>query len=111
MDRKLLQSTASRIADAAHVARDSVFVDASKAPSMPLTPSKEEMMSILVVDKEEVKEIPISKLPLIESISGFFDMLRVYTKAESRDEVERSVKKVLGDQEVLYMGWGKGHGN
>jgi HD superfamily phosphohydrolase len=110
MDRKMLQSTANRIADAAHVARDSVFVDASKAPSMPLTPSKEEMMSILVVDKEKVEEIPVSKLPLIESISGFFDMLRVYTTAESREKVERSVKKVLGDQEVLYMGGGKGHG-
>jgi HD superfamily phosphohydrolase len=110
MDRKMLQSTANRIADAAHVARDSVFVDASKAPSMPLTPSKEEMMSILVVDREKVEEIPVSKLPLIESISGFFDMLRVYTTAESREKVERSVKKVLGDQEVLYMGGGKGHG-
>jgi hypothetical protein len=62
------------------------------------------------VDKEKVEEIPVSKLPLIESISGFFDMLRVYTTAESREKVERSVKKVLGDQEVLYMGGGKGHG-
>jgi HD superfamily phosphohydrolase len=110
MDRKMLQTTAYRIADVGHVARDSVFVDASKAPSMPLTPSKDEMMSILVVDRENVQEIPVSKMPLIESISGFFDMLRVYTTAESRDKVERSVKKVLGDQEVLYMGGGKGHG-
>ena len=111
MDRRALQSLAGRIAEAAHIASDYVFVDASRVPSMPLTPSKEEMMSILVVDKESVKELPISNLPLIESISGFFDMLRVYTTAENRENVERSVKKVLGEQEMLYMGGGRGHGN
>jgi len=107
MDRKVLQSLACKISDAAHVDRDYVFVDASRAPSMPLTPSKEEMMSILVVDKESVKDMPFSHLPLIESISGFFDMLRVYTTTENREKVERSVKKVLGEQEMLYMGGGR----
>jgi uncharacterized protein len=107
MDRKALQATASRIADAAGVARDYVFVDASRAPSMPLTPSKEEMYSVLLVDKERVYEMPVSEIPLVESISGFFDMLRVYTTAENREKVERSVKKVLGYQETLYMGAGK----
>ena len=68
-------------------------------------------MSILLVDKESVKELLISHLPLIESIFAFFDMLRVYTTAENRENVERSVKKVLGDQEMLYMGSGRGHGN
>jgi hypothetical protein len=106
----VLEETTSRIADAARVHIDTVFVDASKTPSMPLTPSKEEMMSILVVGKEKVEDIHISELPLIESISGFFDMLRVYATAESRGKVERSGKKVLGDQEVLYLGGGKRHG-
>jgi len=103
-DRKALQALGKRIAEASHVAAESVFVDASRAPSMPLTPGKEEMQSILVVDKENVKEVPLSHMPLVESILGFFDMLRVYTTAESREKVERSVKKVLGDQENLFMG-------
>lgn len=110
MDRKALQATASRIADAAGVDRNHVFVDASRAPSMPLTPSKEEMYSVLVVDKSRVYDMPVSEIPLVESISGFFDMLRVYTTAENREKVERFVKKVLGEQETLYMGAGKlGH--
>ncbi|AFU59555.1 putative metal dependent phosphohydrolase [Candidatus Nitrososphaera gargensis Ga9.2] len=107
MDRKALQATAARIADAAGVDRNHVFVDASRAHSMPLTPSKEEMYSVLVVDKDRVYEMPVSEIPLVESISGFFDMLRVYTTAENRQKVERSVKKVLGEQETLYMGAGK----
>jgi len=110
MDGKALQATASRIADVAGVDKNHVFVDASRAPSMPLTPSKEEMYSVLVVDKARVYEMPVSEIPLVDSISGFFDMLRVYTTAENREKVERSVKKVLGDQESLYMGAGKlGH--
>jgi HD superfamily phosphohydrolase len=110
MDGKALHTLASRIADAAGVDQDYVFVDASRVPSMPLTPSKEEMYSVLVVDKERVYEMPVSDIPLVDSISGFFDMLRVYTTAENREKVERSVKKVLGDQESMYIG-GRVHGH
>ncbi len=110
IDRKALHALALRIADAAGVESDYVFVDASRAASMPLTPSKEEMYSVLVVDKDRVYEMPVSDIPLVDSISGFFDMLRVYTTAENRERVERSVKKVLGDQETLYMG-SKVHGH
>jgi HD superfamily phosphohydrolase len=109
MDRKALEALASRIADMTDIDRNYIFVDASRVPSMPLTPSKEEMYSVLVVDKERVYEMPVSEIPLVESISGFFDMLRVYTTAENREKVERAVKKVLGDQEILHMGAGKIH--
>jgi hypothetical protein len=109
MDRKALQALSGRIAEAAGVDKSYVFVDASRAPSMPLTPSKEEMYSVLLVDKGRVYDMPVSEMPLIDSVSGFFDMLRVYTTAENRERVERSVKKVLGDQESLYIG-GKVHG-
>ncbi|HJS69132.1 MAG TPA: HD domain-containing protein, partial [Nitrososphaera sp.] len=86
MDGKALQATASKIAEAAGVDKNYVFVDASRAPSMPLTPSKEEMYSVLVVDKARVYEMPVSEIPLVDSISGFFDMLRVYTTAENREK-------------------------
>jgi hypothetical protein len=72
---------------------------------MPLTPSKEEMRSIRLAGKNEAaKEIPVASMPLIDSLSGFLDMLRVYTTAENRQAVERSVKKVLGEQRPLYIG-------
>jgi HD superfamily phosphohydrolase len=104
MNRKALCGLAEQIAEIAQVNKEYVFVDASRAPSMPLTPSKQEMYSVLVVDKERLYEMPMSEIPLIDSISGFFDMLRVYTVAETRDKVERSVKKVLDDQESLHTG-------
>jgi HD superfamily phosphohydrolase len=109
IDRKALEALASHIADVADVDTNYVFVDVSRAPSMPLTPSKEEMYSVLIVDKDRVYEMPVSEIPLVESISGFFDMLRVYTTAENREKVERAIKKVLGDQGILNMGVGKIH--
>ena len=109
MDKKALEALASHIARVADVDSNYVFVDVSRAPSMPLTPSKEEMYSVLVVDKDRVYEMPMSEIPLVESISGFFDMLRVYTTAENREKVERAIKKVLGDQGILNMGAGKIH--
>ena len=106
-DRKALETLACSIADMADIETNYIFVDASRVPSMPLTPSKEEMYSVLVVDEERVYEMPVSEIPLVESISGFFDMLRVYTTPENREKVKRAVKKVLGDQEILHMGAGK----
>ena len=107
MDRKALSALEVEIAAAADVERTNVFADASRASSMPLTPSKREMFSVLVTDKKGVQEVPVSEMPLVDSISGFFDMLRIYTTLESRQKVERSIKKVLGDQETLQMGVGK----
>ncbi|UVS68962.1 HD domain-containing protein [Nitrososphaera viennensis] len=110
MDRKALSTLEVEIAQAAGVDRSHVFADASRASSMPLTPSKSEMFSVLVTDKKGVREVPVSEIPLVDSIAGFFDMLRIYTTAESRQKVERSVKKVLGDQETMEMGAGRLHG-
>ncbi len=107
MDRKTFSTLETEIAQVAGVDRNYVFADASRASSMPLTPSKSEMFSVLVTDKKGVREVPVSEIPLVDSISGFFDMLRIYTTAESRQKVERAVKKVLGDQESVEMGAGK----
>jgi len=109
MDRKALEALSSHIANVADVDSRYVFVDVSRAASMPLTPSKEEMYSVLVIDKDRAYEMPVSEIPLVESISGFFDMLRVYTTAENRDKVEQAIKKVLGDQGMMNMGVGKIH--
>ncbi|HVX02469.1 MAG TPA: HD domain-containing protein [Nitrososphaera sp.] len=107
MDRKALSALEEEVAETAGVDRSHVFADASRASSTPLTPSKSEMLSILVTDKKGVQEVPMSEIPLVGSIAGFFDMLRIYTTAESRQRVERSVKKVLGVKETLEMGAGK----
>ena len=98
MDREALDNLGLQIADAAEVKEKTVFVDASRAPSMPLTPTKREINSVLLVDKDWAYETPISEIPLIDSITGFLDMLRVYTTSENRNAVEHSTKNVLGNE-------------
>lgn len=102
MDRQALDNLASQIAESARVQKNSVFVDASRASSMPLTPTKKEISSILLIDKERAYETPISEIPLIDSVTGFLDMVRVYTTLKNREVVERSVKKVLGEEDSMY---------
>jgi uncharacterized protein len=97
MSNSTLEELRLRICDIAGVNENTVFVDASRAPSMPLTPSKEEINSVLLVDKEWAYDTPISEIPVISSITGFLDMLRIYTTAESRNAVTSTIDKVLGE--------------
>ena len=100
---KALFGLESRISEIARLKKENtVFVDASSASSMPRTPTKEEISSILLIEKEHEYETPVSEIPLIASIAGTLDMLRVYTTAENRDTVEECTNKVLGSEESLY---------
>ena len=100
---KALLRLESRISEIAQLKKENtVFVDASSASSMPRTPTKEEISSILLIEKEHEYETPVSEIPLIASIAGTLDMLRVYTTAENRDTVEECTNKVLGSEESLY---------
>lgn len=100
---KALFGLESRISEIAQLKKkNTIFVDASSASSMPRTPTKEEISSILLIEKEHEYETPVSEIPLIASIAGSLDMLRVYTTAENRDTVEECTNKVLGSEESLY---------
>jgi hypothetical protein len=98
-----LYNLESQITEIAQIKeQNTVFVDASSTSSIPKTPTKEEISSILLVEKEHEYEAPVSEIPLIASIAGSLDMLRVYTTAENRNTVEKSTKKLLGGEEFPY---------
>lgn len=71
-----------------------IFIDISQAPSMPLTPSKKELNSIMLVDKDLEFETPTSDIPLIDSIAGFLDMIRIYTPEQNREKLEKVLKNI-----------------
>jgi HD superfamily phosphohydrolase len=99
---KALHDLESHISRIAKIKENTIFVDASSASSIPRTPTKEEISSIMLVEKEHEYEIPVSEMPLIASIAGSLDMLRVYTTAEKRNKIEELSKKVLDNEESLY---------
>ena len=63
---------------------------------MPLTPTKDEIRTIMLIDKAEAYETPVSEIPLIDSLTGVFDVLRVYTTSKNRENVRQSALKILG---------------
>ncbi|WP_148686585.1 HD domain-containing protein [Candidatus Nitrosocosmicus hydrocola] len=76
-----------------HKTGKQVFLDISRAPSIPLAPKKEEVSSIMVVDKNDEYEKSFVQIPLIHVISGYLDMIRVYTQKENRKFYETIINK------------------
>ncbi len=78
-----------------------IFVDRSITSSIPLTPSKNESKYIILIINENGKstaqEIPISQIPVVSAISGFMNILRIYTHQKNRKKVEIAAKSIIGD--------------
>ncbi|MCI4433784.1 MAG: HD domain-containing protein [Nitrosopumilus sp.] len=82
------------------VNEDEIFVDSSVTPSIPLAPSKNESKYIILITSENGKssaqEMPISQIPVVSAISGFMNILRIYTYQKNRKKVEIAAKSILG---------------
>ena len=78
-----------------------IFVDSSNTSSIPLSPSKKESKSIILLEmdnnKTKAKEIQISDIQLVSVMAGCMKILRVYTPAKNRKKVEIAAKSILGD--------------
>jgi len=83
------------------VDENKIFVDSSVTPSIPLAPSKNESKSIILITNENgkssAKEMLISDIPVVSAISGFMNILRIYTHQKNRKKVEIAAKSILGD--------------
>ena len=73
------------------VDENEIFVDSSVTPSLPSAPSKNESKSIILITNDNgrssAKEMPISEIPLVSTISGFMNILRIYTHQKSRKKI------------------------
>lgn len=82
------------------VAESEIFVDSSVTPSIPLAPSKNVSKHIILISNENGKstaqEMPISQIPVVSAISGFMNILRIYTHQKNRKKVEIAAKSILG---------------
>ncbi|MHA7733382.1 HD domain-containing protein [Nitrosopumilus sp. S6] len=93
----------SAISKKSKVEENEIFVDSSVTPSIPLAPSKNESKSVILITKEDgkssAKEMPISKIPVVSAISGFMNILRIYTHQKNRKKVEIAAKSIIGELE------------
>ena len=99
--KKRMQELRGEISKKSKIDINEIFVDSSNTPSIPLSPSKKESKSIILLEsngnKTTAKEILISQIQLVSVMSGFMKILRVYTPAKNRKKVEMTAKSILGD--------------
>jgi HD superfamily phosphohydrolase len=90
---------AERIAEKASVNVTEVFVDVPTAPSVPVSSTRESFREITVVGKRgnevDSEEVGVNELPLIGTIVGFMDVLRIYTTDKNRKKVGQATARVL----------------
>ncbi len=88
------------LAKKSKVDENQIFVDSSVTSSIPIAPSKKESQSIILVSKIDNhmvgKEISIAKIPLVSALSGFMNILRIYTTHKNRKKVEKAAQSILG---------------
>ena len=99
--KKRMQSIREEVSKKSKVDINEIFVDSSNTPSIPLSPSKKESKSIIILERDGVKatakEISISDIRLVSVMSGFMKILRVYTPVKNRKKVEIAAKSILND--------------
>jgi hypothetical protein len=99
--KKRMQDIREDLSKSSKVDINEIFVDSSNTSSIPLSPSKKESKSIILLEgnsnKTKAKEIQISNIQLVSAMSGFMKILRVYTPAKNRKKVEIAAKSILGD--------------
>jgi len=69
---------------------------------VPYTYSKKALTPVGLLEAERsrrvVKVVPLDDVPLVGSIAGFMDVLRVYTTAEKRPAVEKATAERFKEQ-------------
>ena len=98
---KFRDKLAEEIAATAHVEVSDIYVDVPTAPSVPVSSTRETLEQITLVrthDKEsrESYDLRIEEMPLVGTIAGFMDIMRVYTPEQNRSKVEKTVNDIFG---------------
>lgn len=99
---KMIGELENKIAKKSKIDSNEIHLDTSTTNSIPMTPSKKESKSVILITKKNkiiAEEFPISKIPLVSTISGKMNILRVYTQQNNRKKVEIAAKSILGEIE------------
>jgi len=102
--KKIREQIAEEIAVIAHVDPDNIYVDVPTTPSVPFTSSHKALKTLTIMSKNEGiinhQTLNVDELPLIGAISGYMDIIRVYTTIEHRETVRKATAEILGEEGV-----------
>ena len=106
--RSFREGLEAQIADRAGVDIADVWVDVPTAPSVPVSSARESFREVTIVragheneSNRTRKNVPqsytlgIRELPLVGTLSGYMDIMRVYSTLENRARVKKAAESVL----------------
>jgi HD superfamily phosphohydrolase len=103
--QRFRQELAQEISEKTHVSTEDVYVDVPTTPSVPYTYAREQLDSIILTRSDRTRKypqrVPIDQLPLVGSIAGYMDILRIYTTSPNRSKVTRAVETLFGDDDFM----------
>ncbi len=105
--KRFRDELASDIAQRAAVEPSDIYIDVPNTPSVPYTSERQTFNSITLFShdagesKRRSETVPISELPLVGSITGFMDILRVYTSVTNRGKVTSAVEAIFGKEDFM----------
>ncbi len=105
--KRFRDELASDIARSADVNPSNIYIDVPNTPSVPYTYERQAFSSITLFSndiyggKRRTETVPISELPLVGSIAGFMDILRIYTFSEYRSKVVGAVEKIFHKDDFM----------
>ena len=100
LSTKITEELKESIAKKSKTAPNEIHFDTSTTHSIPMTPTNKESKSVFLITKEpkvKAEEFLISDIPLVSTMSGKMNILRVYTQQSNRKKVEINAKSILGD--------------
>jgi len=102
--KKIREQIAEEIAVIAGADPHEIYVDVPTTPSVPFTSSHKALKTLTIMSKSEGtvnhQTINVDELPLIGAISGYMDIIRVYTTIEQRENVRKATSKILGEEGI-----------
>ena len=105
--KRFRDELASDIAQSAGVRPSNIYIDVPNTPSVPYTSERQAFNSITLFSNDvyggerRVETAPISELPLVGSIAGFMDILRIYTPSEYRAKVVGAVETIFHKDDFM----------
>jgi uncharacterized protein len=98
--KAIREKLSSEIASSAKIDSDEVYLDVPTAPSVPVASTRESFHHLTVVSRREggdpiYREVRLDELPLVGSISGFMDVVRVYTSSPKREKVQKAAESLF----------------
>lgn len=105
--KKFRDELADDIARRARVKPSDIYIDVPNTPSVPYTYERQTFSSITLFSNDPMgsrkvtESMPISELPLVGSITGFMDILRIYSLPEHRARVADAVEAIFGKEDFM----------